>query len=153
MKHLTTISHLVLCEAAFAKAMHLDENRMLLENILTDLRDKLKTIMQKFKMAFTDQTGDFKGFGALVTRYLTKKPLTAEEHEKLKRNFTDILKLSGVVITFPILGASGHMLLGWLTKRLSGGKFTTLPTQFASNLLGGTRYTTDGIDTPGDPTM
>jgi hypothetical protein len=152
MKHLTTITHIVLCEAAFDDAMQIAKNQILIENILHTLRDKLKTIMQNFRQAFVEQRDDFRGFGELVTKFLTRKPMTPEERDKLKRNFTDILKLSGVIITFPILGASGHMLLGWLSKRISADRFTTLPTRFASNLLT-PKYTTDGIDTPSNPDM
>ena len=152
MKQLTTMTRLVLCEAAHTKSMQINENRILLENVLYMLRDKLNPIVAKFREAFTEQRADFKGFGALVTRYLTGQPMSSEEREKLRRNFTDILKMSGVVVTFPVLGASGNVLLGWLTKRISGGRFTTLPSKFSDNLLG-TKYTTDGIDTPGDPTM
>ena len=152
MKQLATMSRLVLCEAAHAKAMQVTSNRILLENVLYTLRGKMNTIMHAFRAAFTEQRADFKGFGELVTRHLTGQPMSAAEREKLRRNFTDILKTSGVVITFPVLGASGNMLLGWLTKRISGGRFTTLPSKFSDNLLG-TKYTTDGIDTPGDPTM
>lgn len=156
MTQLTTITKHIMCETAFRETMKLQENRILLENILVKLRDKLKTILQNFKIAWTEQRQDFKGFGDLVFRYLTSKYLSAEETEKLRRNFADVLKMSGVAITFPILGAMGNLLLGWLTNKLTGGRFTTLPSKFASNLLGkdrATRYTTDGIDTPGDPTM
>lgn len=152
MKQLTTMTRIVLCEAAHAKSMQHAENRILLENVLYTLRDKIKPIVSTFRAAFTDQLQDFKGFGELVTRHLTGQHLSDVERQKLQRNFTDILKLSGVVVTFPVLGASGNMLLGWLTKRISGGRITTLPSKLDANLLS-PRYTTDGIDTPGDPTM
>ena len=43
--------------------------------------------------------------------------------------------MSGVAITFPVLGATGNTLLGWLTDKLTKGKFTTLPSKFKDNVL------------------
>lgn len=98
-------------------------------------KDKLKTLAQNFKNAFSSQKEDFKGFKPLVLKYLTKQPITDEEKEKLKRNFSDILKTSGVAVSFPVLGVTGTTLLGWLTNKLTKGKFTTLPSKFKDELL------------------
>jgi hypothetical protein len=96
---------------------------------------KLKVLTQKFKNAFTSQKDDFRGFKSLALKYLQKQNMTDEEKEKLKRNFNDILKSSGIVVTFPILGTSGTTLLGWLTNKISKGKFSTLPSKFKDELL------------------
>ena len=96
---------------------------------------KLKQLSLKFKNAFSSQKDDFKGFKPLVIKYLKKQPITDEEKEKLKRNFGDILKSSGVAITFPLLGISGTTLLGWLTNKISKGQFSTLPSKFKDELL------------------
>jgi hypothetical protein len=98
-------------------------------------KDKLKALAQNFKNAFSSQKEDFKGFKPLVLKYLTKQPITDEEKEKLKRNFSDILKTSGVAVSFPVLGVTGTTLLGWLTNKLTKGKFTTLPSKFKDELL------------------
>ena len=105
------------------------------ENAIKKVADKAKELGKNFAKAFTNQKDDFKGFRPLVVKYLKKQDLTPEEEEKLKQNFTDILKTSGVAITFPILGASGSVLLGWLTNKLTKGKFTTLPSKFKDKLL------------------
>ena len=105
------------------------------ENAIKKVASRAKELSKNFTKAFKDQKGDFKGFGSLVIKYLRKEDLTPEEKEKLKQNFTDILKTSGVAITFPILGASGNVLLGWLTNKLTKGKFTTLPSKFKNQLL------------------
>ncbi len=97
--------------------------------------NKLKVLTQKFKNAFTSQKNDFRGFKSLALKYLQKQNMTDEEKEKLKRNFNDILKSSGIAVTFPILGASGTTLLGWLTNKISKGKFSTLPSKFKDELL------------------
>ena len=125
------------------------QNRILLENILHTLRDKMHSLLQNFKKRFAEQRKDLQGFGDLAIRYVMRKPLTAEEREKLQRNFMDILKMSGIVATFPIFGVSGNLLLSYLVRRVTQGRFDTLPTAFANN----TMYTTDGIDTPNDPNM
>ena len=105
------------------------------ENAIKKVADKAKELGKNFAKAFTNQKDDFEGFRPLVVKYLQKQDLTSEEKEKLKQNFTDILKTSGVAITFPILGASGSVLLGWLTNKLTKGKFTTLPSKFKDKLL------------------
>ena len=105
------------------------------ENVFKNIASRGKELSKNFIKAFKDQKGDFKGFKPLVIKYLNKQELTPEEKEKLKRNFTDILKLSGVAITFPVLGATGNTLLGWLTDKLTKGKFTTLPSKFKDNVL------------------
>ena len=105
------------------------------ENALKKIASKSKELGKNFTKAFKDQKGDFKGFGPLVIKYLKKQDLTPEEKNKLKQNFTDILKTSGVTLTFPVLGASGNVLLGWLTNKLTKGKFTTLPSKFKDQLL------------------
>ena len=156
MAQLSILSKQIMCEHAFNENMNIHENQILLENILHTLKDKLKSMLKNFKLAWSEQRSDFRGFRDLVYRFVTRKPMTSQELKKLQRNFTDVLKLSGVAITFPVLGVAGNMLLGWLTKKLSQGRFTTLPSQFAKNLLDKgqtTKYTTDGIDTPGDPNM
>jgi len=99
------------------------------------LKDKLEALAQNFKNAFSSQKEDFKGFKPLVLKYLEKQPITKEEKEKLKRNFSDILKTSGIVVSFPVLGVTGTTLLGWLTNKLTKGKFTTLPSKFKDELL------------------
>jgi Zn-dependent peptidase ImmA (M78 family) len=76
-----------------------------------------------------------KVFNQLAKRYLKKEELTDEEKSKLSRNFKDILKMSGIAVTFPILGATGNALLGYLTNKITGGRFTTLPTSFKDKLL------------------
>ena len=109
---------------------------ILTSDILNEINsDKLKALTQKFKNAFTSQKDDFRGFKSLALKYLQKQNMTDEEKEKLKRNFNDILKSSGIVVTFPILGASGTTLLGWLTNKISKGKFSTLPSKFKDELL------------------
>ena len=105
------------------------------ENALKKVASKAKELGKNFTKAFKDQKGDFKGFGPLVIKYLKKQDLTPEEKNKLKQNFTDILKTSGIALTFPVLGASGNVLLGWLTNKLTKGKFTTLPSKFKDQLL------------------
>ena len=105
------------------------------ENAIKKAVNKTKELSINFSKAFKDQKGDFKGFGPLVIKYLKNQDLISKEKEKLKQNFTDILKTSGVAITFPILGASGNVLLGWLTNKLTKGKFTTLPSKFKNQLL------------------
>ena len=105
------------------------------ENALKKVASKAKELGANFSKAFKDQKGDFKGFRPLVIKYLKKQDLTPEEKNKLKQNFTDILKTSGIAITFPVLGASGSVLLGWLTNKLTKGKFTTLPSKFKDQLL------------------
>jgi hypothetical protein len=105
------------------------------EQAIKKVANKAKELGKNFSQAFKDQKGDFKGFRSLVLRHLTKQNLTPEEKEKLKRNLIDILKTSGIAITFPVLGASGNVLLGWLTSKLTKGKFTTLPSKFKDQLL------------------
>ena len=109
--------------------------KVIQENAIKKVASRAKELSKNFTKAFKDQKGDFKGFGLLAIKYLRKEDLTPEEKEKLKQNFTDILKTSGVAITFPILGASGNVLLGWLTNKLTKGKFTTLPSKFKNQLL------------------
>ena len=109
---------------------------ILTSDILNEINyNKLKVLTQKFKNAFISQKDDFRGFKSLALKYLQKQNMTDEEKEKLKRNFNDILKSSGIVITFPILGTSGTTLLGWLTNKISKGKFSTLPSKFKDELL------------------
>jgi len=88
--------------------------------------DKTKNLISTFKSAYKDQTGDFKGFKELFTKYIKKQELTPEEKEKLHRNVVDIFKMSAI----PILGISGTTLLGTLTNFLSKGKFSTYPSKF-----------------------
>jgi hypothetical protein len=88
--------------------------------------DKTKNLITTFKSAYKDQTGDFKGFKELFTKYIKKQELTPEEKEKLHRNVVDIFKMSAI----PILGISGTTLLGTLTNFLSKGKFSTYPSKF-----------------------
>ena len=113
----------------------IEESELLLENFLSKIGGKVKNLISNFKAAYSDQKEDLKGFNQLAKRYLKKEELTDEEKSKLERNFKDILKMSGIVVTFPILGATGNALLGYLTNKITGGKFTTLPTSFKDKLL------------------
>jgi phosphopantetheine adenylyltransferase/Zn-dependent peptidase ImmA (M78 family) len=92
------------------------------ENIL----DKIKEKSTAFFDALKSQKKDLEGFGPLLKKYLKdKNSLTPEEKTKLKRNTTDIAKMS----TLPVLGISGTTFLGAITK----GK--SLPSQFREKLL------------------
>jgi hypothetical protein len=98
------------------------EDQELNENIL----DKIKEKSTAFFDALKSQKKDLEGFGPLLKKYLKdKNSLTPEEKTKLKRNTTDIAKMS----TLPVLGISGTTFLGAITK----GK--SLPSQFREKLL------------------
>jgi hypothetical protein len=113
----------------------IEESEQLLEGFLSKIGGKAKNLISNFKAAYSDQKEDLKGFNQLAKRYLNKEELTDEEKDKLSRNFKDILKMSGIAVTFPVLGATGNALLGYLTNKVTGGKFTTLPTSFKDKLL------------------
>ena len=97
--------------------------------------DKVKTLFNNFKLAYKGQKEDFKGFGPLVKKYLSKEPLTDEEKVKLERNFKDILKISGLSIAFPIIGVSGTTLLRFLINKISKGNIDILPSSFKSQVI------------------
>ena len=97
--------------------------------------DKVKTLFNNFKSAYKGQKEDFKGFGPLVKKYLSKEQLTDEEKVKLERNFKDILKISGLSITFPIIGVSGTALLRFLINKISKGNIDILPSAFKSQAI------------------
>jgi hypothetical protein len=113
----------------------IEESEQLLEGFLSKIGGKAKNLISNFKAAYSDQKEDLKGFNQLAKKYLKKEELTDEEKSKLSRNFKDILKMSGIAVTFPVLGATGNALLGYLTNKVTGGKFTTLPTSFKDKLL------------------
>lgn len=95
----------------------------------------IKNLIQKFRDAWHDQQGDFKGYKDLVLKYLNdKESLTSEEKVKLQRNTTDILKTAGITLAFPVMGFSGTIFLAFLVKRMTGGKHTTLPSQMGKLL-------------------
>jgi hypothetical protein len=97
--------------------------------------DKVKNFFNNFKAAYKGQKEDLKGFGPLVKKYLNKEPLTPEEKTKLERNFKDILKISGLAISFPIIGASGSALLRFLIKKLSKDSVDIFPSGLSKKVI------------------
>ena len=97
--------------------------------------DKVKNFFNNFKAAYKGQKEDLKGFGPLVKKYLNKEPLTPEEKTKLERNFKDILKMSGLAISFPIIGASGSALLRFLIKKLSKDSVDIFPSGLSKKVI------------------
>jgi hypothetical protein len=119
-----------------------NEDKEKVWNILTKtpldesvIGDKVKIFFNNFKSAYKGQKEDFKGFGPLVKKYLSKEQLTDEEKVKLERNFKDILKISGLSITFPIMGVSGTALLRFLINKISKGNIDILPSSFKSQVI------------------
>ena len=97
--------------------------------------DKVKNFFNNFKAAYKGQKEDLKGFGPLVKKYLSKEPLTPEEKIKLDRNFKDILKMSGLAVTFPIIGVTGASLLRFLIKKLSKDNVDIFPSGFSKKVI------------------
>jgi hypothetical protein len=97
--------------------------------------DKVKNFFNNFKAAYKGQKEDLKGFNSLVKKYLSKEPLTDEEKTKLDRNFKDILKMSGLAVTFPIIGITGSSLLRFLIKKLSKDNVDIFPSGFSKKVI------------------
>jgi hypothetical protein len=97
--------------------------------------DKIKNFFNNFKDAYKGQKEDLKGFGPLVKKYLSKEPLTFEEKTKLDKNFKDILKISSLAVTFPIIGVTGTSLLRFLINKISQGNVDILPSSFSKKVI------------------
>ena len=119
-----------------------DEDKENVWNILTKtpidesvIGDKIKNFFNNFKAAYKGQKEDLKGFGPLSKKYLSKEPLTPEEKTKLDRNFKDILKMSGLAVTFPIIGVTGSSLLRFLISKISKGNVDIFPSAFSKKVI------------------
>jgi Zn-dependent peptidase ImmA (M78 family) len=97
--------------------------------------DKIKNFFNNFKDAYKGQKEDLKGFGPLVKKYLSKEPLTFEEKTKLNKNFKDILKMSSLAVTFPVIGVTGTSLLRFLINKISKGNVDILPSVFSKKVI------------------
>tara|TARA_R110000764_G_scaffold97017_1_gene181115 strand:+ start:1 stop:2739 length:2739 start_codon:yes stop_codon:yes gene_type:complete len=86
----------------------------------------------KIKTAAIEQAKDFKSFVPLLKK-LAIKSITPEEKSKLETISKDILKSTAIGITWPILGLTGHALIGAAIKKLSKGKYAGfLPSKLAN---------------------
>ncbi len=95
------------------------------EGSIGDLTSKLKT-------AAIEQAKDLKSFVPLL-RKLADKSITPEEKSKLETISKDILKSTVIGATWPILGLTGHALIGAAIKKLSKGKYAGfLPSKLAN---------------------
>tara|TARA_R110000751_G_scaffold13663_2_gene45697 strand:- start:280 stop:2997 length:2718 start_codon:yes stop_codon:yes gene_type:complete len=95
------------------------------EGSIGDLTSKLKT-------AAIEQAKDLKSFVPLL-RKLADKSITPEEKSKLETISKDILKSTVIGVTWPILGLTGHALIGAAIKKLSKGKYAGfLPSKLAN---------------------
>ena len=109
-------------------------------------KDKLQNLLKNFKEAWNDQKGSFKGYKGLVQKFLNdRNSLDIEEKAKLKQNTKDLFKTAGIIITFPVLGVTGNVLLAFLVDKISKGQFSNLPSQMA-NVVGEDLYES-GADT------
>lgn len=107
------------------------------ERILNiNVRIKIKLFVKNVQKASKEQKKEiFNKLLPLAKRYLRdKKGLTNRELLELKRLFSDALKSAGIVVSYPILGLSGTTLLGYITNKLSKGRFSILPSKI-SNVL------------------
>ena len=103
-------------------------------------KDKLQNLLKNFKEAWNDQKGSFKGYKGLVQKFLNdRNSLDIEEKAKLKQNTKDLFKTAGIIITFPVLGVTGNVLLAFLVDKISKGQFSNLPSQMA-NVVGEDLY-------------
>ena len=103
-------------------------------------KDKLQNLLKNFKEAWNDQKGSFKGYKGLVQKFLNdRSSLDIEEKAKLKQNTKDLFKTAGIVLTFPVLGITGNILLAFLVDKISKGQFSNLPSQMA-NIVGEDLY-------------
>ena len=103
-------------------------------------KDKLQNLLKNFKEAWNDQKGSFKGYKGLVQKFLNdRSSLDIEEKAKLKQNTKDLFKTAGIIITFPVLGITGNVLLAFLVDKISKGQFSNLPSQMA-NVVGEDLY-------------
>jgi len=103
-------------------------------------KDKLQNLLKNFKEAWGDQKGSFKGYKGLVQKFLNdRNSLGIEEKAKLKQNTKDLFKTAGIILTFPILGVTGNVLLAFLVDKISKGQFSNLPSQMA-NVVGEDLY-------------
>ena len=103
-------------------------------------KDKLQNLLKNFKEAWNDQKGSFKGYKGLVQKFLNdRNSLDIEEKAKLKQNTKDLFKTAGIIITFPVLGITGNVLLAFLVDKISKGQFSNLPSQMA-NVVGEDLY-------------
>ena len=90
----------------------------------------LGDFVNKIKTAAIEQAKDFKDFVPLLNNY---KNLTPEEKSKLETISKDILKSTAIGVTWPILGLTGHALIGAAIKKLSKGKYAgLLPSKIAN---------------------
>ena len=95
------------------------------EGPIGDFTDKIKT-------AAKEQAKDFKSFVPLLKKWAIKS-ITPEEKSKLETISKDILKSTAIGVTWPILGLTGHALIGAAIKKLSKGKYAGfLPSKLAS---------------------
>ena len=109
-------------------------------------KDKLQNLLKNFKEAWNDQKGSFKGYKGLVQKFLNdRNSLDIEEKAKLKQNTKDLFKTAGIILTFPVLGVTGNVLLAFLVDKISKGQFSNLPSQMA-NVVGEDLYES-GADT------
>ena len=100
-------------------------NSQLNEGPLGDFTSKIKT-------AAIEQAKDFKSFVPLLKKWAIKS-ITPEEKSKLETISKDILKSTAIGVTWPILGLTGHALIGAAIKKLSKGKYAGfLPSKLAS---------------------
>jgi hypothetical protein len=100
-------------------------NSQLNEGPIGDFTSKIKT-------AAIEQAKDFKSFVPLLKKWAIKS-ITPEEKSKLETISKDILKSTAIGVTWPILGLTGHALIGAAIKKLSKGKYAGfLPSKLAS---------------------
>jgi len=84
----------------------------------------------KIKTAAIEQAKDFKDFVPLLKNF---KNLTPEEKSKLETISKDILKSTAIGVTWPILGLTGHALIGAAVKKITKGKYAGfLPSKLAN---------------------
>jgi hypothetical protein len=104
-----------------------EHSQVLLEGFIKDLTTKIKK-------AARNQWEDFKNLPELIKKYYNKE-ITDSETKKLKTLIIDVLKVLGIIITYPVLGLTVNALITILLKKLSGGKYKGLmPSKMAAVL-------------------
>jgi hypothetical protein len=130
---------------------HLDEDPKYYTKLATLGLEEgfIKDLTAKIKSSSKEQVQSFKELKPLLKKWRIKD-LTPEEENNLKILLKDLLKVLGIVITYPVLGITVNALLSLLVKKLSKGKYTGLmPSKIAQALEERVSFNADFI-TKGD---